>query len=777
MEAVGDDDRYFIFENRLASFQGHQPVAKRRTSSANGYKTPKVFSWPHKTPAPIDLARAGFFFNPQPGNPDNVRCFLCHKDLDGWEEDDDPLQEHLKHSGACGWAICAAIELELGETVNEDPRLPYLFEARKSTFAGRWPYESKKGWKCKVKQLAEAGWKYTPTLESDDNTTCAYCQLALDGWEARMSINEDRPSIATTASDMRFPADLDDSVLTIATVATQGGRKATARGRKAAGATTKSRGRKARSVKTDESDEARKLVDSRTNVDTDAVEIVEPRALAKPARGRKRGSSEMELGDATPVPETPQKRVAQVRASMSGNLLGRTGNGEYAMFDPKLYEPDEASVEAELRALKKDMEFEPSLQIEMPKRGRKTGTRKVSKQTKKKNVATPQPKSETTEHGEMGLRQPSRPFEQTEQEPEARPNLQSRPQLQHEHEPTSDPALVLASAEAAQPARKGQQKTRSKAKKVLPLLNTEEPDELHEDSIVSVSSTDAAGQSAAETQPVLLSKTRSMPPNQWNELQFSPGRNTTISHGNTTQLVSPTSAVNMMNAIPSLPAANAPVVGAPTLNTTISTAESTKVIPSQAGKALSLLPQNEQNKQGGFPTPPLPATPQRSKKFLAPAARQVTLSPSPSPRQSSDVENQPPSFYGRPMVNTKGQNAVFPTVQLAASSSTPVRVAMSPVKWHNIIGGLRSTVEWTGVDVDTVFGLEADYEGDVSKASLLKGTDLNTPEKAMTVEEFIFHNAGKAERLLKEECEVMVSMFERQGTQAMQVIESLVVAE
>lgn len=130
------------------------------------------------------LARAGFFFNPQPSNPDNVRCFLCHKDLDGWEEDDDPLQEHLKHSGSCGWAICAAIELELGDVVNEDPRLPYLLDARKSTFAGRWPYESKKGWKCKTKQLADAGWKYTPTLESDDNTTCAYCQLALDGWEA-----------------------------------------------------------------------------------------------------------------------------------------------------------------------------------------------------------------------------------------------------------------------------------------------------------------------------------------------------------------------------------------------------------------------------------------------------------------------------------------------------------------------------------------------------------------------------------------------------------------
>lgn len=82
-----------------------------------------------------------------------MRCFLCHKDLDGWEEDDDPLMEHLKHSSGCGWAICAAIEAELGDTATEDPRQSHLLEARKATFAGLWPYESKKGWKCKTKQV------------------------------------------------------------------------------------------------------------------------------------------------------------------------------------------------------------------------------------------------------------------------------------------------------------------------------------------------------------------------------------------------------------------------------------------------------------------------------------------------------------------------------------------------------------------------------------------------------------------------------------------------
>lgn len=131
----------------------------------------------------LQLARAGLFFNPTPQNPDNASCFLCHKGLDGWEANDDPLIEHLKHAPECGWAVVAAIEAEVGDYAQQDPDQPYMKEARKATFAGRWPHDSKKGWKCKTKQLVEAGWKYTPTEDSDDMATCTYCQLALDGWE------------------------------------------------------------------------------------------------------------------------------------------------------------------------------------------------------------------------------------------------------------------------------------------------------------------------------------------------------------------------------------------------------------------------------------------------------------------------------------------------------------------------------------------------------------------------------------------------------------------
>jgi hypothetical protein len=102
---------------------------------------------------PNQLAKAGFFFEPHPKSPDNVVCFLCDKSLDGWEENDNPLEEHLKHSPTCGWAIVAAIEAGFGNYGKVHPLDPAMVEARKATFGGRWPYESKKGFKCKTKKV------------------------------------------------------------------------------------------------------------------------------------------------------------------------------------------------------------------------------------------------------------------------------------------------------------------------------------------------------------------------------------------------------------------------------------------------------------------------------------------------------------------------------------------------------------------------------------------------------------------------------------------------
>ncbi|MCJ1287930.1 hypothetical protein MMC26_007282 [Xylographa opegraphella] len=174
-----------IYATRLASFDIAQPTTQKKRAS--GVKGAKALKWPHKSPSPTDLARAGFFYAPTIACSDNVTCFVCGKELDGWEEKDDPVKEHLNFSPGCGWAINMAIEQDVEEGIREDenPMSARMLEARKSTFGDRWPHKNKRGWTCKVQKMIEAGWYHCPTAESDDFVKCAYCNLSLDGWEPK----------------------------------------------------------------------------------------------------------------------------------------------------------------------------------------------------------------------------------------------------------------------------------------------------------------------------------------------------------------------------------------------------------------------------------------------------------------------------------------------------------------------------------------------------------------------------------------------------------------
>lgn len=77
------------------------------------------------------------------------------------------------------------------------------------------------------------------------------------------------------------------------------------------------------------------------------------------------------------------------------------------------------------------------------------------------------------------------------------------------------------------------------------------------------------------------------------------------------------------------------------------------------------------------------------------------------------------------------------------------------------------------MDLDAIFA-ELGKENYVPGSNLLKGIQLTSPEKKMTVEEWIYHNANLAEQRLKVECETMVSRFESEGGRAMRSLEELV---
>ncbi|KAI9847620.1 MAG: hypothetical protein M1837_002194 [Sclerophora amabilis] len=179
-------EEMYTFDGRLSSFSVSHSVSRRRTSAAKT-KAQNTVSWSLEAPSTTQLAKAGFYYCPTPSSSDNVYCFLCHKALDGWEAEDDPVAEHIHHSADCAWAILMSIEqrTDASKAEDEDPLSDRLMEARRATFADRWPHDGKRGWSCKTEKMVEAGWYYCPTLESDDFVSCSYCGLSLDGWEPK----------------------------------------------------------------------------------------------------------------------------------------------------------------------------------------------------------------------------------------------------------------------------------------------------------------------------------------------------------------------------------------------------------------------------------------------------------------------------------------------------------------------------------------------------------------------------------------------------------------
>ena len=177
-----------------------------------------------------------------------------------------------------------------------------------------------------------------------------------------------------------------------------------------------------------------------------------------------------------------------------------------------------------------------------------------------------------------------------------------------------------------------------------------------------------------------------------------------------------------------------------------------------------LPPRSPLREASARPTP----TPHRS------AQRTVKeTTPSPSP-QSSDAENVPPSSRPAstrpPLTVLSPSQARLRTVPLAPG--TPCAVPLSPSK---IGGGLRSDVPWSNIDVELVFARSPNKENENIFGNV-QG-DLTSPEKKMSVEEWINHNARNAEEKLKAESERVVGVFEKEGARAMRVLEGIEVVD
>ncbi|KAF2626272.1 inhibitor of apoptosis repeat-containing protein [Macroventuria anomochaeta] len=295
---------------RIDTFSAPATSKSRRTSSKSKKAPSKPKSaWPLALPSAHDLAFAGFVWKPTTASPDNVQCFSCHCQLDGWEENDVPAYEHLTHSPSCGFAVVTCIRLRTGDPgrSEDDPISDAMMQARRDTFGESWPLDSNEGFPS-IEQLVEAGWYYDPTLDTPDGATCAYCSLSLDAWDVGDDPMEEH---RRRAPDCLFFA-LKELYHPAPKAASKKGKRASTRTSTASTA-SKTRGKKRASEQIDDSISSvvekptRRKKRTSEQID-DTIEAVKPKAT----RGKKRASTQIDdtVSSVTEKPTRDRKRAS-----------------------------------------------------------------------------------------------------------------------------------------------------------------------------------------------------------------------------------------------------------------------------------------------------------------------------------------------------------------------------------------------------------------------------------------------------------------------------------
>ena len=497
---------------------------------------------------------------------------------------------------------------------------------------------------------------------------------------------------------------------------------------------------------------------------------------------------------------------------------------DYAMFDPAPVEPAEEEIDNELDALREEMQVhehqpepehhdspKPEQELKVPKKGRKAAApRKASKQTKAKKTKVPEPEvvevvPEAEEPEVPAVRDVSwgstdTVVKKSEQDQE-RLSMQSKPRsrlsvvshAESEDELADDPIELVEPSPPApiekkqrgRPSRASSNVAEKMEKSVefidVPQSTVHEPKKKRgrpskasqsSQSSERVESVEPAHASSEVDEPPPPKRGRGRPSKQAQALAQAQEKGATAPHpkaadapvkrprGRPPKKSSVESKLAEAEAQAQLQQEELDAETRANQGSSVHEDDGPEIYEEpqlSPAKESPVAPSSVFSEQYAQP----PSTPGHGPSPSA-SARQAAISPSQSP-QSSDAENQPPSSRPSASVTTK-------RVALAPISATPVR-NNSPSK-RNIIAKLQSTKTWKSVDLDAVFG-SPDKEN--AGSVLRKGKELTSPEKRMTVEEWVYHNAGEAERILKEECEGMVSKFESEGGKAMSVLEGLMI--
>ncbi|KAL2820597.1 hypothetical protein BJX63DRAFT_279025 [Aspergillus granulosus] len=828
------------FAARLATFDLVLQPDKRSSSS----KSAKAISWPHISPSPAELANAGFFYNPYETNPDNTTCFLCRRALDGWEEDDNPITEHLKHTKDCGWAIMMDIYRSSSNPAEiEDPTSEKIAQARLATFGESWPHDGKKGWLCQSDKMVEGGWYFCPNEESADMASCAYCKLSLDSWEPKDNpfdehyrrspdcsffafakpakgkgsrSNKGRTSkasrLSTQSTASEIPASdvedqMDESVL-----APPAKSKASKKSSKSKAKSTKSKKDEVQDIvnqmEVDEAEYAqpeqpkpkrstRGTKRPSTDFEKDNMGIVdgisvnqsEPPAkkrATKPRTSRARSQSVVSTdagldapgyeSDVTQHEEQRSGRTSKKKTSKSRKAsVSSTSKSTSKSRIPRDSELD-AAIEAGLEADDPQMMEveEPNIEKTLPKPSKKSKSKRTAKkdpeppanvddhvsedeapvtssldveyETNQDDDATTETESRQTE-GKDKLRSTKNSVQQpqTKRTSTARDHPTAHVndgEEDHRHdsfisvEIVSKPPAEHSIAEptdkdSKKPKKKASSEKSKKSNKVDKAEKSEKPETMDQPRKVEekLQKRPSKEKEAAEEQSPLPDRLSTPKPNKHEHVEEG-------------------SSYRRSSKVPP------------------KTAERYSEIPQEKQFAKWLVEsersdraedkcRTSKNDGEDEPTSPLP-----------PASRGT---PSLSP-QSSDAENRHPSMnfsVPPPQISSPSKNA---HVRVPLATSTP-----SPSKRNASAGRVQTSHPWVPIDIDEILLACANDKENVNMNGALSNapTDLSSPEKKMTVEEWIMWNAKNGQERLKRECERLVGQFEREGARAMRALEGI----
>ncbi|EYE99107.1 uncharacterized protein EURHEDRAFT_374182 [Aspergillus ruber CBS 135680] len=818
---------------RLASFETVLP-GRRRNSSA---KSTKPISWPHSRPSPAELAHAGFYYEPHETNPDNTRCFLCESALDGWEEEDNPITEHLTLSQNCGWAIMKDIERHSSNPAEiEDPTSERISGARSATFGLYWPHDGKRGWVCQSEKMVAGGWYFCANEESNDLASCAYCKLSLDGWEPKDDPYEEhyrrssdcsffvfaqnpskkakasrskkpRTSKATqsTASDAP-PVDLDDQVDENIEFETTPKTKNTKK-------SSKSKAKPTKSKRTDTVN-----TDDQMDIDGAASEEPEPPKPKRATRGKKRTSEEVSqsYGDevdieTTELPEpAPKRRATRTRNSTiqqnystlndaapavtqeqnemasqeaepkkgrrtkkNASTKGRkVSEVSISKAPPTSRTPDDAELDAALEA---DLEADPASSEE--KRA-ETTTEQTLKKPKSSKKSKPSPEAQgpadMPEHDERQDRSDEIP----EEDPVEPVEIEPRTQVKTGKSSGKRKAKGSKSQEKDSKSRESPEIEREDAEAVAPTyheslvsveIETRKPQQSAEAEILSDEEVPKLNKKAYTGKSKKLKKPSESSVELPEPEEEDEGHVEDVQDQELARVDSPEQREATSEQEPEREQQPEE------LSARRQSSRRSSGIPPKTIERYSNIPQEKQLAKSltDSHTSDTPAQPKNTRQFERQASGSISPfpstpreSPSLSP-QSSDAENQPPSTKPSASRNFALSPFKQPSERTPLTASTP-----SPSKQNVNTGGLKTSRPWTPIDIESILFVRDGDKDNASPGGKASG-NLTSPEKKMTVEEWINWNAKNGEERLKQECERLVSQFEKEGGRAMRVLEGI----